>query len=569
MGTPRSFLHVEKHVQKSEKHFGSPKLIIKPSKAHAYAWVGLWMQPDGSVLRSMPGGIPQIPATNLWLLLPSENWQSLKPKQGSDRGSNNVPLSENEVSMSIPQHLFLLGAPGAGKSTLRKNLPYGYQFHMGEKATQMGFAPSTGDLRPNWKEVAQTIPSSVPVLMDGFPRSIEQVEYLKSTTLLADSICLFIPMSQEESTAACLSRGDSHEMARKKWDRYTAQDLPAVLALASAGVKVVTIARRSRELMVQDAWKAIGLPVADMSWDWTQPLDPQICGVIAAWLGWGPARKDQAGSLYGLSTNGISISGDLMTLEALVRGSWVKDFERWPQAPGSPAPAPKVPSKGLQRPCSEALAIEIKRYQDILGRIVVPPAMVPGVVDHSMSLEAALVAPDAIWRPWLVEALHHDPEIIALNQAGGNARVWRAAHFQGHVAGHQAHAAYLLDTEGLSDLDRASVRLAALCHDVGKGKAQATSGAHAGAGAAMIRRGEIPLPACANRERVAELVARHGEPGNVIKGALAPDDLGSVSDDNLGTLSEAHWRLWMADVGTLPIYRWTIELAPMLKAWAL
>ena len=85
----------------------------------------------------------------------------------------------------------------------------------------------------------------------------------------------------------------------------------------------------------------------------------------------------------------------------------------------------------------------------------------------------------------------------------------------------------------------------------------------------MVRSGVVPLPERAEylRERVATLVARHGEPGNVIKGALDPQALGTVDETGLSTLTEAHWRLWMADVGSLATYRWTIELAPLLRGW--
>lgn len=486
-----------------------------------------------------------------------------------------------------PRVVALLGAPGAGKTTLCQSLPFARQFAMGEAARAAGLPVGDGgELRESWQALMPDL-SEGRWLLDGFPRSEEQVAWLLAQVPVTDLEVLWIPMSEDESRGACVDvRGDPPTLHARKWQRYLSSDVPAVAALAALGLPVHRIERRTPQMMVDDVWRALGVDVQSLPWDW--PLLAQgglsqedVRETFAAGLGWGPARRlrldygGARGSHARLIGGRVAIDAYPPMLEALVTGSWVTDFDRWPQAPGSPVDPPSDPSRGLRRACSEPLASAIRAQAAVLQRPISPPAISGADTDVVMVPvgEDPLALSDELWRRWLAQMLDGQHPVTGLSVLAlldaGDCRVRRPAHFQGRIRDHQAHAAWLLDTSGLSPDDRMAVRLAALCHDIGKGPAQATSGAHAGAGAAMVRSGVVPLPVRAEclRERVATLVARHGEPGNVIKGALDPQALGTVDETGLSTLTEAHWRLWMADVGSLATYRWTIDLAPLLRGW--
>lgn len=132
----------------------------------------------------------------------------------------------------------LLGAPGAGKSTLANILSGIFDvitISSGDLARASGFAGSTaeksGQLDPNEEKIRTLVKNAVGdsdnYILDGFPRTIEQIEHVD---IKIDAV-LYLNVSYLTGNGRLLKRGrpdDTAEIIQKRLETYIDYTHPLV-----------------------------------------------------------------------------------------------------------------------------------------------------------------------------------------------------------------------------------------------------------------------------------------------------------------------------------------------------
>ena len=96
-------------------------------------------------------------------------------------------------------------------------------------------------------QIVEGVPTNLPILLDGFPRTTSQinwlVDYTKSIGRDIDGVIhLHLPM--EEAVTRLVERGrpdDSPDIIRKRYDQYIKEVVPLIDSLQVHGIQVVEI----------------------------------------------------------------------------------------------------------------------------------------------------------------------------------------------------------------------------------------------------------------------------------------------------------------------------------------
>jgi adenylate kinase len=169
--------------------------------------------------------------------------------------------------------ILMMGIAGSGKGTQSKLLADRHGFHLvttgdvlrmyitGEQRQKMlrGELLNDDDIIAIMDKVLESITNGIDILMDGFPRSIPQAEWLLQQSKEGRfplKMAFHLVASREAVKARLLDRAridDQTDAIDKRFDEYERSTLPLIEWLKSNGVPVIDVdAERSVEEVYQD-----------------------------------------------------------------------------------------------------------------------------------------------------------------------------------------------------------------------------------------------------------------------------------------------------------------------------
>jgi adenylate kinase len=157
--------------------------------------------------------------------------------------------------------ILLMGIAGSGKGTQGKMLSDQHQFHLismgdvlrmyitGKQRQRMlkGELLDDSEIIDIVDKLLSTIPSSEEVILDGFPRTIPQAEWLVDQVKAGRfklSVALHLVASREAVKERLLKRAridDIEDSIEARFDEYERSTLPLIEQLEKNGVKVINV----------------------------------------------------------------------------------------------------------------------------------------------------------------------------------------------------------------------------------------------------------------------------------------------------------------------------------------